>query len=80
MDNYKNEWVELLLNQVAKNWLIASDRNHIFINIPDDQDLDLAINEFQRKVQLLKTKIKSKPVKLGFFLGNSVDSKFYELN
>ena len=79
MSAYKDEWIEILQKQKFSGWLIASDRNHIFINIPDDQNLDLVLEEFKVKAQELKTKIKSKPDKLGFFVGNSVDSKFYEV-
>ena len=79
MNQYKDEWIELLLKQKFPGWLIASDRNHIFINIPDDQDLDKVMKDFQDKAKLLKLKIKAKPDKLGFFIGNTTDSKFYEL-
>lgn len=80
MNHYKDEWIELLLKQKFPGWLIASDRTHIFINIPDDQELEAVLPDFQKKIQVLKTKIKSKPEKLGFFIGNTTDSKFYELN
>ena len=78
MSAYKDEWIELLLKQKYPGWLIASDRNHIFINITDDQDINQVLEEFKTKVNDLKKKIKSKPDKLGFFIGNSVDSKFFE--
>lgn len=80
MSAYKKEWIELLLQQKFNNWLIASDQHHIFINVPDDVDLNRAMEEFMTKIQSLRTKIKSKPVKLGFFIGNTKDSKFYELS
>ncbi|MGY4385913.1 hypothetical protein ACVWYN_002961 [Pedobacter sp. UYP24] len=80
MVSYKDEWLALLLKQKLQGWLIASDRNHIFINVPDDQDLDVAMQAFQTLLGGLKIQIKSKPTKLGFFLGNSIDSKFYELS
>ncbi|RZK77747.1 MAG: hypothetical protein EOO92_12345 [Pedobacter sp.] len=80
MNHYKDEWIELLLKQKFPGWLVASDRNHIFINIPDDQDLESVMKDFQSKIQSLKSKIKSKPEKIGFFIGNTLDSKFYELN
>ncbi|MBC7566655.1 MAG: hypothetical protein H7223_06785 [Pedobacter sp.] len=80
MNAYKEEWIALLLKQKFNGWLIASDRNHIFINIPDDQDIEKVLVEFKEKVPELKKKIRSKPEKLGFFIGNSVDSKFYELS
>ncbi|RZK24263.1 MAG: hypothetical protein EOO43_07645 [Flavobacterium sp.] len=79
MNAYKDEWIELLLKQNFPGWLVASDRNHIFINIPDDQDLEKVLSDFKEKAVDLKKKIKSKPEKLGFFIGNSVDSKFHEL-
>lgn len=79
MNAYKDEWIELLLKQKFPGWLVASDRNHIFINIPDDQDLEKVLSDFKEKAIDLKKKIKSKPEKLGFFIGNSVDSKFHEL-
>jgi hypothetical protein len=79
MNKYRDEWIALLLKQNFKDWLIASDRNHIFINIPDDQDLNLAMDEFKKKMIFLRTRIKQKPEKLGFFIGNTLDSKFYEL-
>ncbi len=79
MASYKDEWLDLLLKQNLQGWLIASDRNHIFINVPDDQDLDTAMQTFKTLLGGLKAKVKSKPTKLGFFLGNSTDSKFYEL-
>lgn len=80
MTTYKDEWLELLLKQKLPGWRIASDRNHIFINVPDEQDLDAAMQTFQTLVQGLKPKLKNKSVKIGFFLGNSKDSKFYELS
>jgi hypothetical protein len=80
MNKYKDEWIELLLKQNIPGWLIASDRNHIFINVPDDQDLEVVLPDFKSKVQSLKSKLKSKPEAIGFFIGNSKDSKFYELN
>jgi len=79
MSAYKDEWIDILQKQKFNGWLIASDRKHIFINIPDDQNIDLVLEEFKIKAQELKKKIKSKPDKLGFFIGNSVDSKFYEV-
>ena len=79
MSAYKDEWIDILQKQKFNGWLIASDRKHIFINIPDDQNIDLVLEEFKIKAQELKKKIKSKPNKLGFFIGNSVDSKFYEV-
>ena len=79
MSAYKDEWIDILQKQKFNGWLIASDRKHIFINIPDDQNIDLVLEEFKMKAQELKKKIKSKPDKLGFFIGNSVDSKFYEV-
>ncbi|MHA4895823.1 hypothetical protein ACXZ1K_13805 [Pedobacter sp. PWIIR3] len=80
MASYKDEWLDLLLKQKLQGWLIASDRNHIFINVPDDQDLDEAMKNFKILLARLKAQVKSKPTKLGFFLGNSTDSKFYELS
>lgn len=79
MNKYRDEWIALLLKQNFKGWLIASDQDHIFINIPDDQDLESAMTEFKKKVGFLKPKVKNKPEKLGFFIGNTLDSKFYEL-
>jgi hypothetical protein len=79
MSAYKDEWIQLLLNQKIPGWLFASDRNHIFINIPDDQNIDEVFLDFSKRVKMLVGKVKSKPEKLGFFIGNSVDSKFYEL-
>jgi hypothetical protein len=79
MNAYKEEWIELLLKQKFPGWLIASDGNHIFINIPNDQDLEKVLSDFKQKTLDLKKKIKSKPEKLGFFIGNSVDSKYHEL-
>lgn len=79
MNAYKEEWIELLLKQKYPEWLIASDGNHIFINIPNDQDLEKVLLDFKQKAVDLKKKIKSKPEKLGFFIGNSVDSKYDEL-
>jgi hypothetical protein len=80
MNAYKEEWIQLLLKQKFDGWLIASDRNHIFINVPDDQDIERVLLEFKEKVPELRTKIKSKADKLGMFIGNSVDSKFYQLS
>lgn len=80
MNAYKKEWIDLLLKQNYPGWLIADDRNNIFINIPEDQDLEIAMAEFKKKIRSLTLKIKSKPDKLGFFIGNSKDSRFYELN
>ena len=80
MASYKDEWLDILLKQKLQGWLIASDRSHIFINVPDDQDLDAAMQKFKSLVEGLKPKVKSKPARLGFFLGNSTDSKFYELS
>lgn len=80
MNAYKKEWIDLLLKQNYPGWLIADDRNHIFINIPEDQDLEAAMVDFKKKVRSLSLKIKAKPDKLGFFIGNSKDSRFYELN
>ncbi|HEX8608627.1 MAG TPA: hypothetical protein VF679_08315 [Pedobacter sp.] len=80
MNSYKDEWVQLLLKQNFDGWLIASDRNHIFINVPDDRDINKVMLDFQEKVPELKKKIKSSSNKLGLFIGNSVDSKFYQLS
>jgi hypothetical protein len=79
MNAYKDEWIELLIKQKFPGWLIARDGNHIFINIPDDQELEKVLSEFKQKAIDLKKKIKSKPEKLGLFIGNSVDSKYHEL-
>jgi len=79
MSAYKEEWIQLLLKQKFDGWLVASDRNNLFINIPDDQNIDKVFEDFVGKVSTLKKQIKSKPDKLGIFIGNSVDSKFYEL-
>jgi hypothetical protein len=48
MNAYKDEWIELLIKQKFPGWLIASDGNHIFINIPDDQELEKALSEFKQ--------------------------------
>ncbi|MES2829504.1 MAG: hypothetical protein V4687_15190 [Bacteroidota bacterium] len=79
MSAYKDEWIDLLLKQKLPGWLIANDKNHIFINVPEDQDLETAMEDFIARVKLLKPKVKAKPAKLSFFIGNSKDSKFYEL-
>ena len=80
MDVYKKELIDLLLKQNYPGWRIAHDQNNIFINIPEDQELEVALEEFKKKMRSLAMKIKSKPTKLGFFIGNSKDSRFYELN
>ncbi|MEJ7559444.1 MAG: hypothetical protein WKF66_14135 [Pedobacter sp.] len=80
MSAYKEEWIQLLQKQKYDGWLIASDRNHIFINIPDNQDIEKVLKDFQEQVPELKKKIKGKADKLSLFIGNSVDSKFCEIS
>lgn len=80
MNAYKDEWIALLLKQNFQGWLIGTDGTHIIINVSKDQDLEVLFNEFLASIKRLKPKIKSKPSKIGFFIGNNKDSKFYELN
>jgi hypothetical protein len=79
MKTYKDEWIALLLKQKISDWLIGTDGNHIIINVTNDQDLDALMIEFQKTIKRLHPLIKNKPSKLGFFIGNSKDSKFFEL-
>ena len=78
-NDYKNEWVAQLLKENISGWLVADDGKHIFIKIPDDQDLDLAYSQFPDVIHSIKSRIKGKPVPITFFIGNSKDSKFFEL-
>lgn len=79
MDEYKKEWVALLLKQNYRDWLIGVEKQYIFIRIPDASDLEETFTEFQKELMSLKSKVKSKQSKLGFFMGNSINSKFFEL-
>jgi hypothetical protein len=78
-NGYKKEWIAQLLKENFPGWLVADDGKHIFIKIPDDQDLDVVYAQFPDVILSIKPKIKSKPVPLTFFIGNSKDSKFFEM-
>jgi hypothetical protein len=80
MNIYQEEWIQLLQKQKYEGWLIASDRKHIFINVPDNQNLDDLMEEFRTKIPELRKSIKSPIQKLSLFIGNSIDSKFLELS
>ncbi|TDQ08214.1 hypothetical protein [Pedobacter metabolipauper] len=80
MNAYKNEWIEILLKKDFPGWLIGADKNDIIIQIPDDQDLDKVAAEFSSMLSELQKKIKSKPTMTRFFIGNSKDSRYCELN
>lgn len=79
MKAYRNEWIAVLLKENFPGWLIADDGRHVFIKIPDDQDLDLVYAQFPDLILQLQSKIRAKKTGLTFFIGNSKDSRFYEL-
>jgi len=79
-NQYLQEWLDLLITQNFPGWQFSTDKKHIVAFVPPTEDLEEALFTLQQAVGKLKSKVKSKPEKIGFFVGNVKDSKYWELD